>query len=85
MAVFIRKMAVLHDLKFIATISLQSRRCKFELGGDWMNYEGLDTYDNAILKLIKNDARMSYSDIGQQVGLSRPAVKNRMLAMQKKA
>ncbi len=49
-----------------------------------MNYEGLDAYDNAILKLIKNDARMSYSDIGQRVGLSRPAVKNRMTAMQDK-
>jgi len=49
-----------------------------------MNFEGLDTYDNAILKLIKENARMSYSDIGEQVGLSRPAVKNRMEAMQAK-
>ena len=49
-----------------------------------MNFEGLDAYDNAILKLIKNDARKSYSEIGEQVGLSRTAVKNRMDAMQKK-
>lgn len=49
-----------------------------------MNFEGLDDYDNAILKLIKTDARMSYSDIGEKVGLSSPAVKNRMDAMQAK-
>lgn len=47
-------------------------------------YQGLDEYDNAILKVIKNNARMSYSDIGELVGLSRPAVKNRMDAMVKK-
>lgn len=49
-----------------------------------MNFEGLDTHDNAILKLIKSNARMSYSEIGEQVGLSRPAVKNRMDAMRAK-
>ena len=47
-------------------------------------FQGLDEYDNAILKIIKNNARMSYSDIGTLVGLSRPAVKNRMDAMVKK-
>ena len=49
-----------------------------------MNYEGLDAYDNAILNLIKENARMSYSDIGKQVGLSRPAVKNRMDVLEEK-
>lgn len=49
-----------------------------------MNIEGLDALDNAILKVIKNDARMSYSDIGAKVGLSRPAVKNRMDIMERK-
>lgn len=43
-----------------------------------MNIDGLDKMDNAILDVIKNDARMSYSDIGEKVGLSRVAVKNRM-------
>ena len=47
-------------------------------------FQGLDEYDNAILKIIKDNARMSYSDIGALVGLSRPAVKNRMDAMVKK-
>ena len=48
-----------------------------------MNNEGLDKLDHAILETIKNDARMSYSDIGEKVGLSRVAVKNRMDAMEK--
>ena len=47
-------------------------------------FQGLDEYDNAILRIIKDNARMSYSDIGALVGLSRPAVKNRMDAMVKK-
>ena len=47
-------------------------------------FQGLDEYDNAILKIIKDNARMSYSDVGALVGLSRPAVKNRMDAMVKK-
>ena len=33
---------------------------------------------------IKDNARLSYSDIGAMVGLSRVAVKNRMDAMEKK-
>ncbi len=49
-----------------------------------LTFQGLDEYDNAILKVIKDNARMSYSDIGALVGLSRPAVKNRMDAMVKK-
>ena len=48
-----------------------------------MNIEGLDKLDNAILEVIKDHARMSYSDIGDRVGLSRVAVKNRMEAMEK--
>lgn len=49
-----------------------------------MNIEGLDKLDNAILGVIKDNARMSYSDIGEKVGLSRVAVKNRMEIMEKK-
>ena len=49
-----------------------------------MNIEGLDKLDNAILEVIKDNARMSYSYIGEKVGLSRVAVKNRMEALEKK-
>ena len=49
-----------------------------------MNIDGLDKMDNAILEAIKDNARMSYSDIGDIVGLSRVAVKKRMEAMEKK-
>ena len=49
-----------------------------------MQIEGTDKLDNAILALIKDRARMSYSDIGAHVGLSRVAVKNRMQAMEEK-
>lgn len=48
-----------------------------------MNIDGLDKMDNAILDAIKNNARMSYSDIGEKVGLSRVAVKNRMEILEK--
>ena len=49
-----------------------------------MYIEGLDKLDHAILETIKDHARMSYSDIGEKVGLSRVAVKNRMEIMEKK-
>ena len=49
-----------------------------------MNIEGLDVLDNKILEVIKDNARLNYSDIGAMVGLSRVAVKNRMDAMEKK-
>jgi len=46
--------------------------------------ETVDKLDNEILKAIRHDARLSYSEIGEKVGLSRVAVKNRMAAMQEK-
>ncbi len=49
-----------------------------------MQIEDLDKLDNDILTLIKDHARMTYSEIGAQVGLSRVAVKNRMQAMEEK-
>ena len=49
-----------------------------------MQIEGLDTLDNMILEVIKENARLSYSEIGSKVGLSRVAVKNRMEALEKK-
>ena len=48
-----------------------------------MNGEGLDALDKKILNVIKDNARLSYSDIGEQVGLSRVAVKNRMDVLEK--
>ena len=48
-----------------------------------MNLEGIDVIDNKILKVLQNNARLSYSDIADLVGLSRVAVKNRMDVMEK--
>lgn len=49
-----------------------------------MYIEGLDVLDNQILNVIKNNARMSYSDIGEKVGVSRVSVKKRMEVMEQK-
>lgn len=43
----------------------------------------LDAKDTDILRAIKDHARMSFTDIGEKVGLSRVAVKNRMEQMEK--
>ena len=48
-----------------------------------MNIEGLDALDNKILEVLKENARATFSEIGEMVGLSRVAVKNRMEAMEK--
>jgi len=42
---------------------------------------GIDDIDRKILTIIEHDARMSYSDIAKQIGLTRVAVKNRMEIM----
>lgn len=49
-----------------------------------MYIEGLDVLDNMILNVIKENARMSYSEIGEKVGVSRVSVKKRMEAMEEK-
>lgn len=46
--------------------------------------EELDEMDNKILNAIEKDARLSYSDIGELVGLSRVAVKNRIQVLEEK-
>ena len=46
-----------------------------------MFLEGLDALDQQIVRLLIKNARMSYSDIGQEVGLSRVAVKMRVQAL----
>ena len=48
-----------------------------------MYLSSLDRIDNEILNLLLADARMSYSDIGERVGLSRVAVRNRVAAMER--
>jgi Lrp/AsnC family leucine-responsive transcriptional regulator len=40
--------------------------------------EGLDPVDRRILELLRLDARRTYGNIGQDVGLSAPAVKRRI-------
>lgn len=47
-------------------------------------FQGIDDIDRAIIKLLVEDARMSYSEIGKKVGLSRVAVKNRIKAIENK-
>lgn len=43
----------------------------------------MDRFDRMILDVLRGNARMSYSDIGKEVGLSRVSVKKRMEAMEK--
>ena len=47
-----------------------------------MNIKGIDDIDKSIIKLLVEDARLSYSEIGKRVGLSRVAVKNRIKAIE---
>lgn len=49
-----------------------------------MKLNGLDEKDNQIVNLLLENARMSYSDIGSKVGLTRVAVKNRIRALEEK-
>lgn len=47
-----------------------------------MQIYGIDEKDNEIINLLLGDGRMSYSDIGAQVGLTRVAVKNRIKSLE---
>jgi len=47
-----------------------------------MYINGLDEKDNQIVNLLIQDARLTYSEIGDKVGLSRVAVKNRVAALE---
>ena len=49
-----------------------------------MFMDGLDELDQKIVSLLIRNARMSYSEIGQQVGISRVAVKMRVQALEQK-
>ena len=49
-----------------------------------MYLNGLDELDQKIVELLIENARISYSDIGQKVGISRVAVKARIQALEQK-
>ena len=49
-----------------------------------MFLDGLDELDQKIVSLLIRNARMSYSEIGQQVGISRVAVKMQVQALEQK-
>lgn len=49
-----------------------------------MFLEGLDKLDQKIVRLLIQNARMSYSEIGQLVGISRVAVKTRIQSLEKR-
>ena len=49
-----------------------------------MFLEGLDELDQKIVQLLIQNARMSYSEIGQLVGVSRVAVKMRIQSLEKR-
>ena len=48
-----------------------------------MNFDGLDRVDEMILNLLKENARLSYSEIGEKTGVSRVSVRKRMEALEK--
>ena len=49
-----------------------------------MYLNGLDKLDQMIVGLLIENARISYSDIGEKVGISRVAVKARIQALEQK-
>ena len=49
-----------------------------------MFLDGLDELDRKIVSLLIKNARMSYSEIGQQTGISRVAVKMRIQSLEKR-
>ena len=49
-----------------------------------MFLDGLDSLDQKIVQLLIKNARMSYSEIGQQVGISRVAVKMRIQSLEQR-
>ena len=49
-----------------------------------MFLEGLDALDQKIVRLLIENARISYSDIGEKIGISRVAVKARIQALEQR-
>ncbi len=49
-----------------------------------MYLDGLDELDQKIVRLLIENARVSYSDVGEKIGISRVAVKARIQALEQK-
>lgn len=49
-----------------------------------VNISGLDELDNKILSIIKDNARLSYTEIAEQCEVTRVSVKNRMETLENK-
>ena len=49
-----------------------------------MYLDRLDSLDQKIVRLLIENARSSYSDIGDKIGISRVAVKARIQALEQK-
>ena len=49
-----------------------------------MQIEGLDEIDNRILEVIRDNARLTYKEIGERTGISRVSAKTRMEVLQEK-
>ena len=48
-----------------------------------MHIASLDAIDNQIINLLLKDARIGFTEIGDQVGLSRTAVKTRVASLER--
>ena len=55
-----------------------------EKGESGRYLKGLDETDRKILDLLTENARYTYSELGQKLGISRVAVKNRMDALEQR-
>ena len=49
-----------------------------------MYLDGLDELDRKIVRLLIENARISYSDLGEKIGISRVAVKARIQALEQR-
>lgn len=49
-----------------------------------MFLDALDALDQKIIRLLTENARISYSDIGEKIGISRVAVKARIQSLEKR-
>lgn len=49
-----------------------------------MYLSGLDEIDRKMLDLLTQNARYTYSELGERLGLSRVAIKNRMDALEQR-
>lgn len=58
--------------------------CDLFIGMIGMYLNGLDELDQKIIQLLVSNARMSYSDIGKKIGISRVAVKARIQTLENK-